>query len=1256
MRFLINPISGQLTAAPSKEIVYSDTAPFAPLEGLRWADTTNLREYIFTDGYWVEVGVGFVGPVGPIGLTGAPGTAATVAVGTTTTGAAGTSAAVSNSGTSSAATLDFTIPKGVDGINGAVGATGDSAYQSAVNGGYAFSEAAWVASLKGVTGDAATVAVGTTTTGAAGTSAAVSNAGTTSAAVFNFTVPKGDVGATGTAATVAVGTTTTGVAGTSATVSNSGTSSEAILNFTIPRGDKGADGTSVVIKGSVATSASLPTTNRTIGDVWIASDTGFGWAWSGSTWSNVGKIQGPACTVAVGTTTTGVAGTSASVSNSGITSAATLNFTIPKGDAGVAGPQGIKGDTGLPGIQGPAGPAPSGTGAVVVSNGVLQTPIVVTTANTASTIVQRDASGNFSAGTITGTFSGNVTGNVTGGVTGNAGSATQLATARSINVSGDVTGTAQTFDGSANITIPTAITADSIVNADINSAAAIADTKLATIATAGKVSNSATTATSANAANAIVARDNSGNFSAGTITANLTGSVSGNAANVTGTVAIANGGTGSTTAAAALIALGAAATSHQHGAGDITSGTLANAQLPARLQAASQTITDWNNALENGWYQGNRAASAPEGVLDWWLGCVETHYDRWVTQTVHRFTVDAPTNTQIWRRSSADSGATVRTFSAWYKLQLSQGEQDARYAATSHTHPYSQITDSPYKDGVTVATATPLSVVYSNGTSGVGATLESYVGGILVVDGVTTSVGMRVLVKNQTSLFENGIYTVTSVGTATTGWLLTRATDADSRSELAGAIVSVDRGASGGKLFSTSFTSTSVVGTAACNWQQIYDQGDASSTNTANTLVIRDASGNFSAGVVTATKIVANASTPTVGAVVGVNGLMSASDKTKLDGVATNANNYAHPTGDGNLHVPATSATNNGKVLKAGAAAGSLSWGTLTAADVGAAATSHTHPYSQITDSPYKDGVTVATTGSLPTYGLQKDNPLLLTGDVSVADYTAIPIIDGVTVTVGMRILVKNQGLGSANNPSYNYPEENGIYAVTRLGTATTGWLLTRAADADSSSELAGATVSVDRGTANGGKLFKTSFASTNTVATTACKWQQIVTSDFSELFPAGAIMPFARNKVPAGWLAANGAVVDREVYANLFAQIGEVYGAPSPATFGLPDLRAVFVRGAGTNAVSGEASGTFGANQADAIQNIKGKIDFGSNSGLNVTMTGAFYSAEGATSRQVGFGSGSVEGDYSFDASRVVRTDTETRPRNIAMLYCIKY
>ena len=56
------------------------------------------------------------------------------------------------------------------------------------------------------------------------------------------------------------------------------------------------------------------------------------------------------------------------------------------------------------------------------------------------------------------------------------------------------------------------------------------------------------------------------------------------------------------------------------------------------------------------------------------------------------------------------------------------------------------------------------------------------------------------------------------------------------------------------------------------------------------------------------------------------NKVYTATEQTKLDGIATGANNYTHPTGDGNLHVPATSTTNSGKVLTAGATAGSLSW------------------------------------------------------------------------------------------------------------------------------------------------------------------------------------------------------------------------------------------------------------------------------------------------------------------------------------------
>jgi hypothetical protein len=63
-------------------------------------------------------------------------------------------------------------------------------------------------------------------------------------------------------------------------------------------------------------------------------------------------------------------------------------------------------------------------------------------------------------------------------LTGNASTATTLATARTVNISGDVTGTAQSFNGSANITIPVGIAAGVIVNADVNASAAIAGTKI----------------------------------------------------------------------------------------------------------------------------------------------------------------------------------------------------------------------------------------------------------------------------------------------------------------------------------------------------------------------------------------------------------------------------------------------------------------------------------------------------------------------------------------------------------------------------------------------------------------------------------------------------------------------------------------------------------------------------------------------------------------------------------------------------------
>ena len=96
-------------------------------------------------------------------------------------------------------------------------------------------------------------------------------------------------------------------------------------------------------------------------------------------------------------------------------------------------------------------------------------------------------------------------------------------------------------------------------------------------------------------------------------------------------------------------------------------------------------------------------------------------------------------------------------------------------------------------------------------------------------------------------------------------------------------------------------------------------------------IIIEDSTHRFTTD---AEKTTWNAKASTSVVTTSVNGLMSSSDKTKLDGVATGANNYVHPTTDGNLHVPATSTTNNGKYLKAGATAGSIAWNNIVAADI----------------------------------------------------------------------------------------------------------------------------------------------------------------------------------------------------------------------------------------------------------------------------------------------------------------------------------
>jgi hypothetical protein len=126
------------------------------------------------------------------------------------------------------------------------------------------------------------------------------------------------------------------------------------------------------------------------------------------------------------------------------------------------------------------------------------------------------------------------------------------------------------------------------------------------------------------------------------------------------------------------------------------------------------------------------------------------------------------------------AGKTV-VFDAAGGLTLNQDPTGNLQAATKQYVDTIAAAGLHYHDPVRVEEPTALTVTYNNGTAGVGATLTNAgTQAALVLDGVTMNVADRVLIYQQADATQNGIYTVTNVGSGSTNWVLTRATDADS--------------------------------------------------------------------------------------------------------------------------------------------------------------------------------------------------------------------------------------------------------------------------------------------------------------------------------------------------------------------------------------------------------------------------------------------------------------------------------------------
>jgi hypothetical protein len=234
---------------------------------------------------------------------------------------------------------------------------------------------------------------------------------------------------------------------------------------------------------------------------------------------------------AVTLTAPAVAGTTA------ISFPATAGTVITTGDTGTVTSTMIANDTIVNAdINSAAAIADTKLATIATAGKVSNSATTAASANTASAIVARDASGNFTAGTIT------------AALTGNASTATKWATARTITLGGDLSGSVS-IDGSADVTLSATVTANNVAlgtdtTGNYVAAGAVSGNGLSGSASAESATFTVTSnATNANTASTIVFRDASGNFSAGTITAALTGNVTGNVTGSAGTVTSISGNT-----------------------------------------------------------------------------------------------------------------------------------------------------------------------------------------------------------------------------------------------------------------------------------------------------------------------------------------------------------------------------------------------------------------------------------------------------------------------------------------------------------------------------------------------------------------------------------------------------------------------------------------------------------------------------------------------------------------------------------------
>ncbi len=296
--------------------------------------------------------------------------------------------------------------------------------------------------------------------------------------------------------------------------------------------------------------------------------------------------------------------------------------------------------------------------------------------------------------------------------------------------------------------------------------------------------------------------------------------------------------------------------------------------------------------------------------------------------------------------------------------------------------------------------------------------------------------------------------------------------------------------------------------------------------------------------------------------------------------------------------------------------------------------------------------------------------------------------IDGVAVLSGQRVLVVAQTAA----------KDNGIYVA-----ANGAWL--RAADANASIKVTpNLTVMVEEGAANGESLWHLVTNGPITLGTTALSFEMLAgrtgiqagtyksltvdkygrattgtnpetLAEFgikdtytkaeiealiaqASALPVGTMVAFPVNKIAPGFLEIDGSVKSIAAYPDLAAFLGSAFntGGEGAGNFRLPESRGEFLRG-WDHGRGIDANRAIGSYQLDALQNITGA--YAANNGVQLaatgTVSGAFTGVSVGGTQIPGGGAASGVINMTFDASKVVRTSTETRGRNLAVMWCIK-